>query len=331
MSDKESYIDFCNKVYVPIFSKPWWMDAVCGSDNWDVWLYEKGGSIVAAMPYFKEQRGAFRYITKPLLTQNNGIIFRYPEDKELKRSSKQAFEEEVIDRACQFIRSLEIDVYEQQYHYTFSYWLPFFWNHYTALTRVTYVIEETANIDHVWNDISSKCRSVIRKGQKKAAFKSDLDIGVFYKEHEKVFARQGLRCPFSYEFWERLYLACSQNQSCKIMYAETPGQEIASLLFLVWDEQSVYHLLGGNIPGFQSLDTYSALTWEAIKFAGSKKLKYDFEGSVIKRISKSFREFGGEPKRYYRVRKVFNEEILRKEFMEQLSCLQSERENIYGV
>lgn len=325
MTNKESYIDFCNKVYVPIYSKPWWMDAVCGSDNWDVWLYEKNGNILAAMPYYMEQRRTFHYITKPLLTQNNGIIFRYPEDGLFKRSTKQAFEEEVIEQACQFIRELGIDVYEQQYHYTFSYWLPFFWNHYTALTRVTYVIENTSDIDSVWNDISSKYRSLIRKGRKNAIFKSDLDKKTFYTEHEKIFARQGLNCPFSYEFWERLYSACCQNQSGKIMYAETPEKEIASLLFVVWDEQSVYHLLGGNIPNLQSLDTYSALTWEAIRFASERGLKYDFEGSVIKRISKSFREFGGEPKRYYRIRKVFNEEILREEFEKQLFDLQREK------
>lgn len=324
MTNKDSYREFCNNVYVPIYSKPWWMDAVCGPDHWDVWLYEKGGKIWAAMPYFIEQRKSFRYITKPLLTQNNGIIFSYPENPAFKRSSRQAFEEDVIEHACRFIRNLGIDVYEQQYHYTFSYWLPFFWNHYTAVTRVTYVIEDTSNIDRVWDDITSKCRSVIRKGQKNAIFKSDLDKKIFYMEHEKIFARQGLKCPFSYEFWERLYLACRKNHAGKIIYAETSHGEIASLLFLVWDEQSIYHLLGGNIPGFQNLDTYSALTWEAIKFASERNLRYDFEGSVIKRISKSFREFGGEPKRYYRIRKIFNEQILRQEFEDQLSYFQEE-------
>ena len=65
MTNKERYEKFCESTYVPIYSKPWWMDAVCGADNWDVWLYESGGNILAAMPYYMEQRGAYRYITKP--------------------------------------------------------------------------------------------------------------------------------------------------------------------------------------------------------------------------------------------------------------------------
>lgn len=59
--------------------------------------------------------------------------------------------------------------------------------------------------------------------------------------------------------------------------------------------------------------------------ASQMGLKYDFEGSVIERISKSFREFGGEPQTYYRIRKVFHPDILEKEYKEQLGILQEER------
>lgn len=32
--EKALYDKFCEKNYIPIFSKPWWLDAVCGKDNW---------------------------------------------------------------------------------------------------------------------------------------------------------------------------------------------------------------------------------------------------------------------------------------------------------
>lgn len=309
--NKEKYKSFCEKVYVPIYSKPWWMDAVCGSDNWDVWLYQNGNEVSAAMPYYTEQRGEHHYITKALLTQNNGIIFNYP--KGTKAVAKQGFEEKVIDAACEFIQSLNLDVYEQQFHYSFQNWLPFFWNRYTAVTRYTYVLENLENIEEVWGRISSKWRGIIKKGQKNAEIKRNLDAEVFYREHEKVFLKQGLSCPFSYDQWIRLYTTCKKNQSCEIFYALENGGNVASVMFLVWDEESVYQLLGGSMPLYQNLDTYDALIWEGIKFAAEKGLKYDFEGSVIKRISKSFREFGGEPKPYFRIRKVFNPEIMRAE------------------
>lgn len=96
-----------------------------------------------------------------------------------------------------------------------------------------------------------------------------------------------------------------------------------SLLFLVWDERSAYHLLGGNVPEHQSADTYSALIWRAIRQAHDKGLSYDFEGSMIKRISKSFREFGGDPKLYFRIRKVFDPDVVRDEAESQIVSLAS--------
>lgn len=311
MSNKEKYIQFCKKVYVPIYSKAWWLDAVCGSENWDVWLYLNGDEVLAAMPYYMEQKGEYRYITKALLTQNNGIIFNCPEGA--KFIASQIYEERVINAACEFIESLNLDVYEQQFHYNFQNWLPFFWNRYTAITRYTYVLEELNDIEEVWQRVSSKYRGKIKKGQNKAKIERGLEAEKFFKEHEKVFLKQGLKCPFSMEQWARIYRVCKEHDACEIFYALEKGGNIASVLFLIWDEKSVYQLLGGSMPLYQNLDTYDALIWEGIKFAAEKGLKYDFEGSVIKRISKSFREFGGEPKPYFRIRKVFNPDIMRAE------------------
>ena len=78
MENKEKYKLFCKQTYVPIFSQPWWMDAVCGPDGWNVFLVEKGNDIWAAMPYYLIERDGLKIITKAPITQNNVIIFRYP-------------------------------------------------------------------------------------------------------------------------------------------------------------------------------------------------------------------------------------------------------------
>ena len=328
MNNKEKYEHFCEKIYVPIYSKPWWMDAVCGKENWDIWLYEKGNNILAAMPYYLKKNGNYKYITKAPLTQNNGIIFNYPADGVMKNIAKQKFEEEVIVQACKFIKKLDLDVYEQQYHYDYTYYLPFFWNNYTIVPRINYVLENTSNVEELWENLSSNYRKNIKKGQKNSFVKQDLDKQKFYKEHEKIFQKQGLECPFSYPLWENLYNACKKNNVCKILYALDKDNNITSLLFLVCDEKSMYHLLGGSIPSYQKLESYNALTWTAIKMASYMGLKYDFEGSVIEKISKSFREFGGEAKIYYRIRKVFNPEILKKEYIEHLDVLIKENKRL---
>lgn len=321
MCNKDKYKEFEKNNYVPVYSKSWWMDAVCQPSNWDVWLYIKDVDICAAMPYYMEMRGSCKYITKAPLTQNNGIVFKT--NKDIKRETEAKFQEHVINAANDFIETLELDVYEQQYHYSFENWLPFFWNRYTAITRYTYVINDTSDMESVWGEIASNYRNTIRKGYKAAQVAEGNDADEFWNLHKKVFEKQGLECPFSYELWIRLFNACMQYNCGKILYAKDNRNNILSILFLIWDEKSVYHLLGGSVPEHQHLQTYNMLTWEGIKLASQKGLKYDFEGSVIKKISKSMRRFGGKPMPYFRIRKVFNPDILRSETEKQIQSMEN--------
>lgn len=316
---KEKYINFCQTIYTPIFSEAWWMDAICGSENWDVWIYEKGGSVLAAMPYYLEQRGEYRYITKPPLTQNNGLLIRYPQNQ--KRVKRTHYEEEIACAANAHIQSLGIDVYEQQFHYTYDNFLPWFWNRYVCIPRVTYVIEDTADMQTVESNISSKYRSVIRKGRRAASQFSAIAPETFYALHEKIFLRQGLKCPFSLEQWTRLYKACDMRGAGCILAAQDAQGDVLSLAYFVWDAESLYLLAGGPVPEHASLDTYDALVYEGILLASRKGLKFDFEGSVVRQINHSFREYGGAPKLYYRIRKVFNPNIVRKEAEEAIGLL----------
>lgn len=110
-----------------------------------------------------------------------------------------------------------------------------------------------------------------------------------------------------------LYAAVAKHNAGQTFLARDPEGEPASLLYLVWDMKRAYHLLGGGLPASRSLDTYSALIWEAIREASLRGLTYDFEGSMIERISKSFREFGGTPELYFRIRKVYSPEVVHAE------------------
>lgn len=320
-ANKEKYKEFCLKTYVPVYSKPWWMDAVCGEENWDVWLYISGGEIAAAMPYYLEYRQGYKYITKAILTQNNGIIFKENSDRKLVRQAE--FEEKIINAACKYIESLQLDVYEQQYQTTFTNWMPFFWQGYTNILRYSYVIQDTSDMDKVWDGISSKYRNEIRKGQKLTSISEIIGVDDFYKEHEKVFLRQGKRCPFSIELWRRLYKTCLENNAGKILCSKDKEGNIHALLFLVWDERRVYQLLGGYIPEYSSSQAYPALIYHGIETAHKKGLMYDFEGSMIHQISIAFRQFGGVPMPYYRIRKVFNREIIRREAEEYIIQLET--------
>lgn len=324
MNNKDKYSLFCEKTYVPVFSKPWWMDAVCGDEGWDVFLYEKSGEICSAMPFYVTKRNGYRLITKAPNTQNNGIIFCYPEGQRL--SAQLSFQEKCIEKTCDFIESLGIDKYEQQFHYSFQNWLPFFWRKYKEITRYTYVIDARKPMEEIEAAYTSSARNHIRKAQKEVrCYVDHITIKNFFYMNEKSFRRQGMEIPYSLQYLERLYDAAKRNHACRILSAEDQIGNIHSVAFLVWDERSVYYLLNGTDPEYKASQANFLLIHEAIKFAHEQGLLFDFEGSVIRPIERAFREFGGTPKPYFRIYKYFNEELFEAEFRKEVNEIRETR------
>ncbi len=304
---KNKYNIFCGKTYIPIFSKPWWMDAVCGENNWDVYVLEKSGTYMAAMPYYIEMRGGFRILTKARHTQNNGVIFNYPQNQ--KYCSKLDFEEKCINAVCDFIESLELDKYEQQFHHSFTNWLPFKWRGYSEMLRYTYLIEDTSNIEKIEADFSYEIRNEIRKAEKYVVVKEDLSIDELYRINKLSYDRQGVKIPYSLDFLKRIDNACAAHNCRKNFYACDNYGNIHSIVYIVWDEKTAYYLLSGSDPEFKSSQSNSLLIRESIRYASKLGLQYDFEGSVIKPIEHMVRAFGGIQKPYFRIYKVFNKNI----------------------
>lgn len=320
MTNKEKYELFCSRNYVQIYSKPWWLDAICGEDNWDVWIYELGNDILAAMPYYVETRGHYRYITKAPFTQINGIQFSGINGN-AKRQTIAAMEEKIINAACDYIESLKIDVYEQQYPYTFKNWQPFYWRNYKSILRYTYVIPYDKSMDVVKDEISSKYKGHIKKGQRSTEILSDFDKSLFKTEHEKIFLRQNLPDPLSNAMWERMYGECKKRDKGITLAAVDENGNIHGVMFLVWDEKAIYLLLGGYMPEYAWSQAYPALTYHAISLSRKMGLGFDFEGSMIKRIACSMREYGGIPMPYFRIRKVFNPDIIKQEAQKEIEGL----------
>lgn len=79
-------------------------------------------TILGAMPYYVENRNGYEIITKAHHSQNNGILISYlPNMKYVAMLDRQ---EEVINEMCDYIEKLNVDKYEQQYHYSFTNCLP---------------------------------------------------------------------------------------------------------------------------------------------------------------------------------------------------------------
>ena len=304
---RKKYENFCKKEPIPIFMQPYWLDSVCEDGmEWDVILYEKGGEVWGSFVYCVKKRYGFTLITMPKLTQVLGPYIKYPKGQKYYR--RLSWEKEVMNY---FIDKLpKFDYFNMNFHYSITNWLPFYWRGFKQTTRYTYVIDKNMNIKELSKNFETDIRRRRRKAEKLGVevFESD-DIDKFYKINKMTFDRQGINIPYNLEFIKRLYKNLKENKSCKMFFAKYE-KEIIAANFIVYDDNTVYYLMGGINPQKKDIGGMDVIQYESIKFALENNLNFDFEGSMIESIEKYFRSFGGIQKPYFQITKV-NSMILR--------------------
>lgn len=305
--EKAIYNVFVKKATVPIYSEPWWLDAVCLPENWGVHVIAKSGQYIAAMPFYLSERSSYHLITKAHLTQNNGIIINYP--KTQKYCSRLHMEESVINEMCDYIESMGIDKYEQQYQASFTNWLPFFWRGYQETTRYTYIIDKTKNMEEIRSEYSDKLRNILRNARKRVHLDENIGIEEFYNLIKQSGERNGDVLSYSYNLLKRLYDTCREHESCKIVAARNENDVLCGAILLVWDKEYVYYLIGGSALEYRHLQANTFLLDYGIEFANTQGKSFDFEGSMLRAVERAYRDYGARQIPYFRISKIFNADM----------------------
>lgn len=301
MNPKDRYRNLClEKQSIPIFHKDWWLDAVYGAKNWDVILSEnKNNEIIAALPYCVKKL-FFSYIKQPRQTPQLGIWIIYPKNqKYLKRLE---YEEEIFTDLMN--RLPKADYFVMPFQYNITNWLPFYWQGYKQTTCYSYVIEDISNLDLVFSNFDSSKKRNIRKAENNITIKFDLSYHDFYENHQLTLSKQNAVISYSKEFFQNIYEACYARNAGKTIYAIDENGKLHGALFIVWDENSAYHLIYTLDPDYRNSGASSLLVKEAIKYVHGKTKQYDFEGSMIAGVEHSYRRFGTVQKPYFVISKV---------------------------
>ena len=300
MTNKEKYREFCKtEKNLIIFSKDWWLDAVCGEDNWDVVLVEKGGEIVASLPYFRTAHYIFKFLGIPTATQNLGPYIKYQQNQNY--YSRFSWENGLISELLSKLPAYT--VFEQRLPYRITNPLPFIWAGFNLSVDCTYIIEEV-NMSTVMNNMQGNTLRDIKKAQKAGV--KIVQSNRYDKLYELIaatFIRKNMRTGYTPENIERIFKAVSTHDACRLNFASFEGKFIAASL-LVYDAQSVYYLMGGIDPEYQKLGAMSLLIKEDINFALSIKKIFDFEGGGNTATNRFFRSFGSIQKPYYIAKKI---------------------------
>jgi lipid II:glycine glycyltransferase (peptidoglycan interpeptide bridge formation enzyme) len=299
MTGKERYRILCNNEFsIPIYSRDWWLDCVCGKSGWDVLLCIKNGEIEAAMPYYVPCKGI---ITMPLHTQTMGIWFNPAfEDK---CYSHDLFRKQTI---CEdFIMRLPAHGYFlQNFHYSFTDWLPFYWQGFRQTTRYTYVLPDIGNPDELWNNLGKDIRKNIQKAKNKyqLTVRRNVPTDIFMKLNAQVYRRQGMKHYQPAMLKKLIDLSRSRNQG-DIWGAYDAENRLYAAQFVVWQDNCAYTIANGYEEAFRKMSGLALARWTAINDLSGQVHSFDFEGSMIRGVEHFFREFGALQKPYFAIEK----------------------------
>lgn len=298
----DKYRIFCTQEpSIPLFSQAWWLDATAGEGAWDVALVEKGDSIVAAMPYMSRKRYGFTLLGQPPLTQTLGPWLRETQGKSsTKLAQHKDWLQALIAQLPPFAH------FTQNWHWKMGNWLPFYWAGYQQTTRYTYILHALGDEPTLWQGLRENIRTDIKKAGNRfhLRVRDDLTVNDFLLLNRMTFVRQDMALPYNEAFVHQLDQACAARQARKIFIAEDEQGRRHAGVYIVWDGNSAYYLMGGGDPELRNSGATSLCMWEAIKFAATVTQRFDFEGSMIEPVEKFFRAFGAQQTPYFTVSKT---------------------------
>lgn len=292
----------------PVYIQDWYLDLVCGEDNWEVCIVEKGSEVAAVLPYYLRRNRLFRWIAMPPLSKMHGP---YLSGKYKTARHHHTMVEELLEQLP------KVDYYQQGLSYGFVNWLPYLWQGYSQVTLYSYVFEKL-DPPAVLTAMEPDCRRRIKNAERSLNITHDLPFDRFFDLLKKTFQRQNLPAPFEEQFLAKYYREMKDRGVCSIISVVDLQGVVYSSALLIWDKSTAYYLLEASDPASANKNAGIFLKWKAIEFARySLGLEnFDFEGSISRRIEKIYREFGAQAKPYYVIKKYHSKMFLLFKFIQ---------------
>ena len=282
-----------------IFCRSWWLEAVCPK-GFEILVLRKEGRIVAGMPMVRSRMLGHKIIRMPKMTQTLGVLLGQPSSQ--KYEKRLSTEMNVLRELVQTIP--QVDYFSMTFHHSFTNWLPFYWAGYQQMTRYTYVIEDTSDLDIIFNNMSQTTRNNIRKSKNRGIVVEDSEnINTFLELNRKTFARQGKKPPWTHQFISRLDSTCAQHNARTIFLAKDKNDKIHAAVYVVHDKKCMYALMSGSDPELRSSAAHHLAKWKCIEFAHKLNIRFDFEGSMMENVECFNRGFGASQRPYFRINK----------------------------
>ena len=180
-------------------------------------------------------------------------------------------------------------------------WLPFYWAGWSQTTRYTYAFDDLTDLAAVFAGFAHAKRKNLKKAAKLVTVHADMDPAAFRAHQERTLGADGQAVHYSAAMFERLHAAAVSRGQGRTWCAIDADGAVHAAIFVVWDANSAYYLISSIDAEHRNSGAATLLVQTAIEHVAPRTRRFDFEGSMIPGVERSFRKFGATQTPYFRV------------------------------
>lgn len=281
--------DTIDKTRLPLFYQDWWLDLVCGADQWKSITYRDGdGRVWGYWPISSIRKAGQELYLSPDLTPFNGPVIFYPENL-VKRERRYSHEHKVLNGLLDQLP--KATAYRFRCVPEVNNWLPFYNNGFRQTTQYTYQIDGIKDLDTVRSNYKSSVRNDIQYAQKNYDLISCKTAEEVLPVIDATHHRKYKQTP---HIAKQIITTTLANEcGAAWLVQDKDSRKTVAGGHIVWDHDKAYLLLLGVDKTQSPRGAVQLLIDHLIKEASSMVDTFDFEGSMIQEVEPVYRAFGG--------------------------------------
>ena len=257
----------------------------------------RGDNLVAGLPLTcRTLKFGLRVGAHPPLTPYLGILFKENTGKYVTRISA----EKEMSKAIAHKLKEEFAAINFNFPPAVVDLQPFIWEGFSSGVRYTYIIS-LDDMERVWTEMEDTRRNDIRRAEKDGIYVNDeAKFEELFALVEKTFQRQKMEIRFRTAAFRYNSMLEKKGWCRSFVARDKDGVPIAGV-YIIWDWNRSYYLLGGYDPKHSHHGATALAMWTAIRFTKEELglSEFDFEGSMVPQVEQFFRKFGGRLTPYY--------------------------------
>lgn len=294
------YRRLCVETYIPLHSRAWWLDAVCGADEWEVALTVDGkGAVTGALPY-AVSKGKFgiRRIINPPLTMYNNLYLAPPDNPDIKAVKIASFRLKTVRELLAQLPP--VTFFRQQTEPDLRNAAPWQQAGFKQTESYTYRFSYLADYEKLYANIAYNLRHGMKQARRETKIIERYDPDLLFALNEKSYAAKQKRLPYTLDFLRKICVALQKNAAGQMLFAENDRSgKISAGLLIAYDEKTAYALVAGLDRKGGHAAALNLLYAAALEKAAERTDVFDFQGSKVPEIERIYRNFGAERTPYH--------------------------------